>query len=193
MLNDNKITVGVSAHRNIAAEYEKDILKLAVEAFKDLKARFPAAEIITLNGLAAGGDLLCAEAALACGVKIKAVLPVPEKFYLNSRDFSAIQRENYFKIKQAAEIEKVYAISCDFGNTEEERNAAFRAQTEYVATECDYLLALWDGAPEKENNACGTAAAVRFALEKGVKVIWIFSPREGQSFNDRKPFLKWKV
>jgi len=184
-----QIFVGVSAHRNIAECYKKDIKKLVTQAFEGLKRAFPQSEIITVNGLAAGGDMLCAEVALQCGLKVRAVLPVPEKEYLNPRDFTEEQKREYFKIKSSAGIKEAAALSEGFGQTEAERNSAFRVQTEFVANQ-NFLLALWDGTPPDSADACGTSAAVSFARARGVPVIWIFAPREGKTYKEVKPFAK---
>lgn len=185
----SRILIGVSAHRNIAGGYKKDIKKLVTQAFEGLKKAFPKSEIITVNGLAAGGDTLCAEVALRCGLKIKAVLPVPEEEYLNPRDFTEEQKREYFKIKSSAGVEETVALSQGFGQTEAERNSAFRAQTEYVASR-NFLLALWDGTPPESANGCGTSAAVSLARARGVPVIWIFAPREGKTYKEVEPFIK---
>lgn len=52
-----------------------------------------------------------------------------------------------------------------------ERAAWYREVGEYVVRHCDVLFALWDGRDSEQVG--GTAAIVRFALERGTPVVWI--------------------
>ncbi|HXN80023.1 MAG TPA: hypothetical protein VN869_03905, partial [Steroidobacteraceae bacterium] len=79
--------VGVSGHRDLdVADLPR--LREAVTAFvHQLKEHLPDTELRMIVGMAEGADLLVAETALALGVSVEAVLPMPLAQY--SADFDA--------------------------------------------------------------------------------------------------------
>ena len=175
------VVIGVSAHRNIDEKFVPQIRREVAETIDEIRRLCPNSPIVMLNGLAEGGDLLCAEVAIEKGVKIYAVLPDVESEYLNPVDFSpeGINRYNAITGSRsligkfvAPDTEKIAPVIKNGANGEDSsavgrhlRDYRFRQQTIYVSTHCHFLIALWDG--EKASGGrydCGAAAAVQFNL-----------------------------
>src|SRR5215469_17763910 len=69
--------IGVTGHRNLV---EGDLARArsAVASFFDtIRQLLPDTELKVMLGMAAGGDLIVAETALALGIRVEAVLPMP--------------------------------------------------------------------------------------------------------------------
>ena len=194
MERDNRIPImiGVTGHRSIRKE-EQDAIYQAVRAeLEKLKQTYPDSPFCMLSSLAEGGDLLCAEAAYELKIPILAALPVPMEVY--EKDFSAPARERlHFHCKRA---EDVFVVPAAEPEPEQgiSRDYLFRQAGIYVASHSHILLAVWDGGPGTAA-ACGTAAAVDFALHGNYRpssgipvrsgdnagVVHIFSPRGEQA------------
>lgn len=208
---NNSVVIGVTGHRNINPAYADLITELATDSLNKIRAAAKSA--VMLNGLAEGGDLLCARAAVNAGVKIAVCLPFEEKNYLNGADFSPEGLESYRKITESgAVIDKFVAPDTEnkvqlrknyATDGEKLRDYAFRQQSIYVSTHCDVLLALYDGVKTPLNDfSCGTAAAVNFCFGRafyrpgelsGLRlpkiVIKINSPRGGGEGEITREFL----
>ncbi len=191
------IVIGVSAHRDIPTRCKNRIKARVKEFIADLQTRFPSTPIIMLNSVAEGGDMLCAEAAIECGVALHIVLPMPREEFANC--FSAEGKSKFQEIEKydmameylAADIEEATILSADT------QNYLYRQQAINMAIRSHILLALWDGEDsfDKSKFAYDTSAAINFALRHaygtseeisdthGV-VAWIFSPREGKSYSE---------
>ncbi len=124
-----------------------------------LQAAYPHSPFTMLNSLAAGADMLCAQEALALGMRLVCPLPFEADEY--RRDFDGADLETFESLlRQADEVfvapaQEPTALGRDFG---------YRQAGIYVATHCHVLLALWDGTPG-EKGGCGTGEAVGFMLE----------------------------
>ncbi len=180
------IVIGVSAHRNINAVYEDKIKKEVGEVIEYFLRAYPNSPLLMLNGLAKGGDLLCAEVAKSKfeegkPVRLCAVIPDKEELYLNGKsehgdDFSKEDKERYYSIKNFETDNGRFVLDTVIAPDTEKsadptRQYKFRQQAIYTATQCHVLLALWDGKGAKgsdgkgiKNTDCGTPAAVDFAL-----------------------------
>lgn len=155
------IVVGVTGHRDIRDE-DRDILRKAVyRELSALRDRCPHSRIVMLNSLAQGADQLCAEAAQALDIPLIAVLPMAREAY--EHDFSGDGLSQFQSLCDAAE-ECFAAPSAERVPEAPDRDFAYRQAGIYVATHSHVLLALWDGT-ETPASDCGTAAAVRFALD----------------------------
>ncbi len=181
------IVVGVTGHRNIRSEDYGVLYGAVVSALSDLRAQCPHSEIVMLNSLAEGADLLCAEAAQALSIPLIAALPMEQAEY--EHDFSDGGKDALYRFCGAARdcfvvpaTERVPELP--------DRDFAYRQAGICVAAHAHILLALWDGKP-LPGNTCGTAETVRFALEHAydpkdgiplsgsTAVLQIATPREG--------------
>ncbi len=155
------IVVGVTGHRDIRPE-DHDTLSEAVKTeLRALRDRCPHSGIVMLNSLAAGADQLCAAAALELSVPLIAVLPMDRAEY--EKDFSGDDLAAFRTLLDAAE-DCFIAPETEAAPSAPDRDFAYRQAGIYVASRAHVLLALWDGADTPASN-CGTAEAVRFALE----------------------------
>ncbi len=194
------IVIGVSAHRNIRFEHQDRIKRQIGEFIDEIKRLCPHSPIVMLTGLAAGGDMWCAEVAVEKGVKLMLALPDDEKEYVNDGDFPLDGKDKYYSLKNGNTVgEFTVGDMENVAHSENDRDYKFRQQAIYVATNCHVLLALWDGTDATDKRSeCGTNAAVGFALKhnyyepNGMEfrpasdgaVAWIFSPRENGTYGE---------
>ena len=181
------IVVGVTGHRDIRTE-DRERLSGAVEKqLLELRRKCPHSEIVMLNSLAAGADRLCAEAALKLSIPLIAVLPMEKEEY--EKDFSEEELDRFRTLCGAAK-DCFAAPRTEKAPASPDRDFAYRQAGIYVASHAHVLLALWDGKETPASN-CGTAVAVRFALESayepegaiplgGCCPVWhVLTPRDG--------------
>ena len=182
------LIVGVTGHIALRSA-DLPALRASVSAeLTRLKECCPNTQIFMLTSLAAGGDLLCADAARELGIPILAALPMAPEVY--RRDFEGADAERFDG--HCAEAEWVGVIPPVEAVPEPGSRAdCFRQAGIYVATHSHVLMALWDGGPP-DAHSCGTSAAVDIALRgsyrpqtgspvhKGTAeaVIHILAPRE---------------
>ena len=155
------IIVGVTGHRALRSQ---DLLSLRAAVFAELKKlteTYANSPFVMLNSIASGADTLCAEAALALGIRLVCPLPLPIEEY--RKDFAADAAAFDILIQRADSV----FVSPDIEPMPEKptRDDHYRQAGIYVATHCHLLLALWDGAPAKPDG-CGTAEIVAFTLKK---------------------------
>ena len=182
------ILVGVTGHRAIR-EQDVPALYAAVKSeLEQRKAMCPASEIVMLNSLAEGADLLCADAAEELGIALIVPLPMPVEQY--AADFSDAGKERLRH--HLSRAEQVFIAPYTEAEPREGvgRDYLFRQAGIYVASHSHILLALWDGGPGTDA-ACGTSEAVGFALNgeyspasgaplrsgRNEAVVHIFTPR----------------
>lgn len=184
------IVVGVSGHRAID-ERDCAALRAAVkEQLEALRERCPHSPLVMFSSLAAGGDLLCADAAEEQGIPLCAVLPLEREDY--EKDFTPEARERF--AHHLARAERVFtAPATESVPPEPDRDFRYRQAGIYISAHSHVLLALWDGAGSEPPH-CGTAAAVDFSLrgaysppeglplrsDSNEAVIHIFTPRGAQ-------------
>lgn len=181
------IVVGVTGHRNIRSE-DRDVLYSAVvSVLSSLKKRCPHSPFYMLNSLAKGADQLCAEAAASLSIPLIAALPMEQTEY--ERDFSGDALDRFYALCGTAK-ECFVVPATERAPASPDRDFAYRQAGIYTATHSHVLLALWDGEDTPVSN-CGTAAAVRFALDSAYApadnvhlrafgtVVQIATPRKG--------------
>ena len=182
------IIVGVTGHRALRSQ-DIPILRAAVSSeLKKLTATYANSPFVMLNSIASGADTLCAEAALALGIRLVCPLPLPIEEY--RKDFAGADAAAFDALIRRAD--SVF-VSPDTEPMPENqtRDDHYRQAGIYVATHCHLLLALWDGAPAKPDG-CGTAEAVAFMLKRDFQlasgnasvtsdgaVLQIETPRQG--------------
>lgn len=75
------LVIGVTGHRNLAPDEVAGIRERVRGLFVDLRAAFPGLPLTLVSALAAGGDQLAAEEALALDMQLVAPLPLPHALY----------------------------------------------------------------------------------------------------------------
>ena len=181
------IVVGVSGHRALRSE-DLPALRAAVRGqLQALAARCPHSQLVLLCSLAAGGDLLCADAAEELGMPLLAALPMEREEF--EKDFSPEDLARF--AHHCARAERVFvAPPTEAPPPVPDRDYRYRQAGVFISAHSHILLALWDGG-EPSEKGCGTAEAVSFSLSGayspagGVSlrsggneaVIHIFTPR----------------
>jgi hypothetical protein len=82
------LVVGVTGHRDIAANDEEPLRNAFRDILKGLRLTCPNTPLLVLSGLAVGADSLAADEAMARGIPVIACLPMPQEEY--EKDFSLI-------------------------------------------------------------------------------------------------------
>lgn len=137
--------VGVSGHRDL---HPADITRLrgAVTAFlRELGELLPDTELRIMVGMAAGADLLVAQTAVALGVGVDAMLPMPLNEY--AADFDTESLGLLQSLLQHPAVRCVElplprsSVAPDVAN----RDARYANLTQQLIRHSSLLLALWDG------------------------------------------------
>jgi hypothetical protein len=128
-----------------------------------------------ISALAEGADRMMADAGLAQGAALVAVLPFRRAVYL--QDFTEQQSKQDFMRLLAAATEVVELDGLTSSN--EDRNAAYSAVGEAVVARSDLIFALWDGRPA--NGPGGTGEVVAHARRQGCPVLWFKLDHDGEA------------
>jgi hypothetical protein len=139
--------IGVTGHRNLA---EADLARArsAVAAFFDtIRKLLPDTELHVMLGMSAGGDLIVAETALALGIRVEAVLPMPLADFV--ADFDDRNRRLLTELLAHKDLHHV-ELPPLAGNESSSinsnwREAAYRNLTDVLIRKSNLMLALWDG------------------------------------------------
>ena len=141
--------IGVTGHRNLA---EGDLARArsAVGSFfAAIRQLLPDTELNVMLGMAAGGDLVVAETALALGIHVEAVLPMPlAEFIVDFDDRNRRLLMELLAHRDLHYIESPRAVrgeSSPLSNTPGWREEAYRNLTEVLNRKSNLMLALWDG------------------------------------------------
>jgi hypothetical protein len=123
-----------------------------------------------LSSLAAGSDQVFADVAVGRGCQLEAVLPMPDYRARLSGDAQA-------EYDRLLGMSKVTTLP----GAENDEQAYFNAGA-YIVDYSDVLVAIWDERPAKGFG--GTADVVKYALEKGRRIV-VLNPikRERHQFN----------
>jgi hypothetical protein len=151
------VVVGVTGHRGLRPE-DVAALEKAVGAVFDGFVE----PVRLLSALAEGADQLVARVALARGVPLTAVLPMPAAVYRSTLDEAA--RAGFDELLGRAAEVVVLAGGVD----------CYAALAEYLAERCDAVVALWDG---KAGERGGTADVVARMSARGRRVYRVETKR----------------
>ncbi|MCK9539425.1 hypothetical protein [Dokdonella sp.] len=158
------LVVGVVSHRNLVPAQVEAIRARVHELFAGLRRSFPQLPLTVVSALAAGGDQLVAEEALASGARLIAPLPFPRAVY--ALDFRDPQRRAHFEslCDQATTLEPTLAddVPCPGAGGQRRRDWCYARTGVYIASHCHLLLALWDGKVSRLPG--GTAQVVAYFL-----------------------------
>lgn len=162
MINSKKIPllVGVTGHIDLREADRDTLLRSVTGELKRLRETYPHTPLKMLNSLAAGADLLCADAAEELGIPLIAALPMETAEY--EKDFSPQELEHFRHHLDRAE--STFVVPAAEAETGDSREFAYRQAGIYVVEHAHLLLALWDGKEDPVARA-GTAATVDFALK----------------------------
>ena len=190
------LIVGVTSHRNLVPA-ETEALRTLVRSFlARLQHDFPRLPLTVVSALAAGGDQLVAEEALALGARLVAPLPLALEAYAQDFDDPHVRARFDALCRRATVIEAPVQDEppADGAPALERSRAWHYAQTGiYIASHCHLLLAIWDGKPATLPG--GTAEVVDYYLT-GRKPALIERRRGARSENlidDNNQRLAWHI
>jgi hypothetical protein len=174
------LVVAVTGHRDLLPAEIPDIRVRVREMLSSLRTDFPDRGLDLMSSLAEGADRLVAEEALALGIPLTVVLPMPRDEYV--RDFvTAGSRDEFERLCAAAT--DVFELPITPGNTVASiagsganRSRQYAQCGVFLCAHCHVLLALWDGKPSDQLG--GTAQVVRFHHDD---VMPGYTPRAGAS------------
>ena len=143
------LRIGITGHRDLDPS-DIDHLRQTVEAlFRQLHDRLPGIHVELVSGMADGADRLAAEAALAAGLHVHALLPMPLDMYLT--DFEPASQDHLRALLsnprvQTTELELPLGIDAETAAVPGwARDALYVALAERLREGTSILLALWDG------------------------------------------------
>ncbi len=143
------LRIGVTGHRRLEPADHDELRRVIEGLFTRLHHRLPGVEIELVSGLAAGADQIAVEAALAAGLSVHALLPMPLAMYLDDFDDSGRQR---LQATLADPRVKCTTLELPAGIDPTAasvpgaaRNALYVALAERLQQGTSVLLALWDG------------------------------------------------
>ncbi len=171
------LTVGITGHRAhklaperadaLGLEVQQTLAQLgsslqAVAAAHGHVFASDAPQLRLVTALADGSDTLVAQAALAAGWRVDACLPFARDEY--ATDFAAgPHRDDYFDLLARS-------TACfELPGKREQAQAAYEAVGRLVLEQCDVLLALWDGDPNRGRG--GTSRVVADAVARHIAVL----------------------
>jgi hypothetical protein len=158
------LVIGVTGHRDLVPAEVPRLRARVREFLLELRRQYPQRDLAVMSPLAEGADRLAAEEALALGLPLTVLLPMPRPLY--AQDFrSAASRDEFERLCAAAT--DVFELPITPGNTPEtiadpgpNRSRQYAQGGVFLSAHCHVLLALWDGKPSTEIG--GTAQVVRF-------------------------------
>ena len=166
------LVIGVTGHRNLSASEVGPLRERVRDFFRQLQHEFPGLPLVVLDSLAAGGDQLVAEEALATGARVIAPLPFARELYV--QDFADADRAAFESLCARVEVVQLPLVP---GNTDADivrqgppRDRQYAQAGVFVASHCHILLALWDG--RESDLLGGTGQVVRYHLD-GIMPGWI--------------------
>lgn len=150
------LVIGVTGHRDLV-DSEVPAIRERVRAFlQGLRASWPHTPLIVASQLAEGADLLVAEEALALGLELVFVQPLPLADYRAQMSDDAA-RARFDKLRAASRVLDLAAEEASY-----DRDTLYATAGDFLARYCYILLALWDGKPATSPG--GTAAVVNYRL-----------------------------
>jgi len=143
------LRIGVTGHRDIDPA-DVDHLRKTVEGLLvQLRQRLPGIHVELVSGMADGADRIAAEAALAAGMNVHALLPMPLDMYLT--DFDEASQAHLKGLLadprvQTTELELPLGIDREQASVHGwARDALYVALAERLREGTSILLAMWDG------------------------------------------------
>jgi len=159
------LVIGVTSHRNLAANEIEPIRQCVRGFFARLRRECPGLPLLLLSALAEGGDQLVAQEALAAGARLLAPLPLPRALYED--DFAdPAARAGFDALCARADVVELPLHPDqplhEVGSPGTARDRRYAQAGVYIASHCHILLAIWDGKPS--HRIGGTAQIVGYHL-----------------------------
>jgi hypothetical protein len=156
------LVISVTGHANLVPA-EMPLIRARVRQFLEQMLQLsPHLPLRVMTSLAEGADRLVAEEALALGIPLVAILPMPRALYRD--DFDPKSREVFEAMCARAEvIEMPLLPGADaqaVRSVPAHRNRQYAQVGVFLCAHCHVLLALWDGKPSDKLG--GTAQTVFF-------------------------------
>lgn len=148
------LVVGVTGHRDIAADDEPRLRGAFGGILEGLGRRCPHTPLLVLSGLAAGADSLAAEEAMARNIPVMACLPMPAEEY--EKDFSPAE---------LARFRRLLAACARVTVTSPTRRNGYVATGLFIAQYSHLLVAFWD--EKTSRGPGGTADVINMRLAGG--------------------------
>lgn len=157
------LVVAVTGHRDLVAGEIPAIQEKTRQFFQHLITNYPFRKVRVLTGLAEGADQLVAEVALAMGIELVAVLPMPLQQY--KTDFAEAAFETLSGLlAQATDVHELPPVNGahpeEIGVGGRLRDTQYAQLGVFLCAHCHILLALWDG--KYNDMPGGTGQVVRF-------------------------------
>jgi len=158
------LVVAVTGHRDLVPDEIPIIRSRVRDCLFSLRYEYPSRIIMVMTGLAEGADRLVAEEALALGMPISVVLPMPRRLYIE--DFETDEsRMEFARLCDAAA--DVFELPLAPGSTEQSideqgpgRSRQYAQLGVFICAHCHILMALWDG--KDSDQLGGTSQVVHF-------------------------------
>ena len=143
------LRIAVTGHRQLDPADHDDLRQTVETLFTQLHQRLPGVQLELVSGLATGADQIAVEAALAAGLKVHALLPMPLDMYLDDFD-EAGQRQLQATLAdprvQCTPLELPSGVDPESASVPgPARDALYVALAERLQEGTSVLLALWDG------------------------------------------------
>jgi len=155
----------ITAFRPLVADIldfiKQEILRLAADPRASVYA--PGAPALRLlSPLAEGADRLVAEEALKAGFTLFAPLPFPQAEYETDFPLSVVPFRNLLAQAETLELDGAHGALAE---------ESYREVGRFVLRNCDVLIAIWDGEPERGGGGAGEI--VQLAANANLPVWWI--------------------
>ena len=129
--------VGVTGHRTFSSPTADLVRSACRQVLTDALAAHPS--LVALSALAEGADTVFAEAALALGIPLEAVIP----FDGYENDFTTpTARETYNHLLRSAKV--IHRL-----HFRKRSDDAYLAAGRWIGQRSDLLVAIWDGEPSR--------------------------------------------
>ena len=158
----NRLTIGVTGHRDIVPGEIETIATRVREFFSSLKSRFPVLDLELITPLAEGSDRLVTRVADEMGIPYTALLPMPADEYRNDFSGESSKREFDEMLRGAERVITLPGRIDGDVQSVEGRNWHYAQLGVFLSNHCQILLALWDG--KESRQVGGTAHVVRYHL-----------------------------
>lgn len=159
------IVIGVTGHRDLRDEDVSGLRESVNRIFIEFRDLYPSTPFVVLTSLAEGADRLVARAAKNKGASVIVSLPMPIDEY--KKDFASRGSIEEFNelLNQAQDW---FVVPPGPGATDDvhdvlERVESYTRASQYIASHCQVLIALWDG--QENVLRGGTAHTIKCKLE----------------------------
>lgn len=137
------LLIGVCGHRNLDPACAAELANAVTTQLRRLTNALKSTEIRVLSGMAAGTDLIVARAAVAAGVQVEAVLPMPLARY--RADFDADSLDELEALLAHPKVRCVELTPPEGVDDQRGRDKGYQSLGGSLIRRSSLLLAVWDG------------------------------------------------